>query len=311
LGVLYIVSAEEAAGKTALCAGIAINLLNQGKKVGYFKQQTAGSTKGDAAFMKKISGLEIVANAPDAMKGRDIVLAESSIGPRVSDAKTTLAAVKEMKARVIAVESYTGQDSKYTDIYKWFAESLLGLVINKVPASQLKNVKEKAAARYGARGIKVLGVISENRVMLALTIGELADVVKGKILNNPEKSGELVENYMLGVMVVGSGIGYFARKSNKAAIIHQDRPDMQMAALETPTKCLVLSGSSQAPIYNVMQKANSRGVPLIATDAGTNAIIAGLEEALFKARLNQEKKLSGLGELVKQNLDIKTVVLPN
>jgi hypothetical protein len=261
--------------------------------------------------MKKIPGLENVAKAPDMMKGMDIVVAESSIGPRVSDAKSTLEAVKEMKASVIAVESYTGQDSKYTDIYKWFAASLLGVVINKVPASQLKNVKEKAAARYRAGGIKVLGVIPENRVMLALTIGELADVIKGKILNNPEKSGELVENYMLGVMVVGSGVGYFVRKSNKAAIIHQDRPDMQMAALETPTRCLVLSGSSKAPIYNVMQKASSRGVPLIATDAGTNDIIASLEEALLKARLNQEKKLSGLGELVKQNLDIKSVVLPN
>jgi uncharacterized protein len=305
LGVLYIVSAEEAAGKTALCAGIAINLLNQGKKVGYFKQQTAGRTDGDTAFMKKITGLEIVASASDVMKSRDIVLVESSIGPRVSDAKSALEATKEMKAGVIAVETYTGQDSKYTDIYKWFTGSLLGLVINKVPASQVKRVKEKAA------GIKVLGIIPENRVMLAITVGELADIIKGKILSNPEKAGELVENYMLGAMVVGSGVGYFMRKSNKAAIIRQDRPDMQMAALETPTRCLVLSGSSKAPISNVMHKASSRGVPVIATDVGINDIVAGLDEALLKTRLNQEKKLSGLGELVKQNLDIKAVVLPN
>jgi BioD-like phosphotransacetylase family protein len=313
LGVLYIVSAEEAAGKTALCAGIAINLLNQGKKVGYFKQHTTGSTDGDAAFMKKITGLEIVAGAPDVIKGRDVVLVESSIGPKVSDAKNTLEAVKETKAGVIAMETYTGQDSKYTDIYKWFTGSLLGVVINKVPASQLKNVREKAAARYSAAGIKVLGVIPENRIMLAITIGELADIIKGKILNNPEKAGELVENYMLGAMVVGSGVGYFVRKSNKAAIIRQDRPDMQMAALETPTRCLVLSGSpdKSGPISNVMHKASSRGVPVIAADAGINDIIAGLEEALLKTRLNQDKKLSGLGELVKQNLDIKAVVLPN
>jgi BioD-like phosphotransacetylase family protein len=309
LGVLYIVSAEEAAGKTAVCAGLAINFLNQGKNVGYLKPQAAGkSSDGDIAFMKQALGLEDVVNAPDVIKGRDIVLVESMIGPKVSDAKNTLGAVKEMRARVIAVEAYNGQDSKYTDIYKWFAESLLGVVINKVPVSQMKSVREKAAARFSAAGIKMLGVIPENRVLLAITIGELADIIKGKILNNPEKSGELVENYLLGAMVVGSGVDYFVRKSNKAAIIHQDRADMQMAALETPTKCLVLCGSSQPPIYNVIQKAASRGVPVITTDASTSEIIAGIEEALSKSRLHQEKKLSGLGELVKQNLDIKAVV---
>jgi BioD-like phosphotransacetylase family protein len=309
MGVLYIVSAEEAAGKTAVCAGMAVNFLNQGKNVGYLKPQaTERSSDGDITFMKKVLGLEDVVNAPDLIKGRDIVLVESMIGPKVSDAKNTLGAVKEMKARVIAVEAYSGQDSKYIDIYKWFAESLLGVVLNKVPDSQMKSVRGKATVQFGAAGIKVLGVIPENRVLLAITIGELADLIKGKILNNPEKSGELVENYMLGAMVVGSGVDYFVRKSNKAAIIHQDRPDMQMAALETPTKCLVLSGSSQPPIYNVFQKAASRGVPVIATDASTSEIIAGIEVALSKSRLRQEKKLSGLGELVKQNLDIKAVV---
>jgi dethiobiotin synthetase len=58
LGVLYIVSAEEAAGKTAICAGLAINLLNAGKKVGYLKPRAAekGQADGDIAFMKKVLG---------------------------------------------------------------------------------------------------------------------------------------------------------------------------------------------------------------------------------------------------------------
>jgi uncharacterized protein len=309
LGVLYIVSTEEAAGKTTICAGIALSFLNQGKNIGYLKPQTAAeSPEGDVVFMKRILGLTDVVNAPDVITGRDIVLVESMLGPRVTDAKNTLGAVKEMKAGVIAVEAYTGQDSKNTEVYKWFTGSLLGVVINKVPASQLKSVKEKVAAQFGAAGIKVLGVIPENRIMMTITIGELADKIKGKILNNLEKSGELIENYMLGAMVVGSGVEYFARKSNKAAIIHQDRPDMQLAALETPTKCLVLSGASQPPVYNVMQKAASRGIPVITSDAGTPEIIAGIEEALAKNRLHQDKKLSGLGEFIKRNLDIKAVV---
>lgn len=304
MGVLFIVSIEEAAGKTALCAGLAINFLNGGKTVGYLKPMDAGkSADGDIAFMRKVVGAADVVNASDMIKNRDILLVEGD-----ATSQATYGAVKEMKAKVIAVEAYTGQASKYVDIYKWFDKSLLGLVLNKVPASQLKSVKEKATTEFSAAGIKMLGVIPENRALLAITIGELADIIKGRILNNPEKSGELIENYMLGAMVVGSGVDYFVRKSHKAAIIHQDRPDMQLAALETPTGCLVLSGSNQPPIDNVVQKAKSRGIPVITTESGTPSIIAHLEEALLNTRLRQEKKLSGLGELVKQGLDLKVII---
>jgi BioD-like phosphotransacetylase family protein len=113
---------------------------------------------------------------------------------------------------------------------------------------------------------------------------------------------------MLGAMVVDSGLDYFWRKSNKAAIIRQDRPDMQLAALETPTRCLVLSGNGEAPIYNVLQKAEIRGIPIISTQTETDDIVAIIEDALSKAKLDQENKLPILAEMVKQNLDIKALV---
>jgi BioD-like phosphotransacetylase family protein len=314
VGVLYIVSAEEGAGKTAICAGLAINLLNAGKKVGYLKPSRRvgtekGQADGDIDFMRKVLGLSDVVNAPDIIKGRDIVLVEAGLGQSAGDAmsKATYGAAKEMKAKAIAVEAYSGQASKFTDVYKGFGESLLGVVLNKVPQSQLKRVREEATAQFSKSGIKVLGVVPENRVLLAITVGELAECLQGKILNSAERSGELVENYMLGAMVVDSGLEYFGRKSNKAAVIRQDRPDMQLAALETPTKCLVLSGSSQPPVYNVLYKAESRGIPIITTETTVSDIVTSIENALMKTRFNQEKKLAKLAEIVKQNLDLKAI----
>jgi len=312
LGVLYVVSAEASAGKTAICAGLARNLMNDGKKVGYLKPQVVGKdgSDSDIVFMKQILGLADVVNAPDVVKGRDVVLVEAMLGPKADDAvsKGTYGAAKEMKARVIAVEAYSGEASRFTDVYKGFGENLLGVIINKVPESQVKRVKDEATAQFGAAGINVLALIPENRVLLAITVGELAESVRGKILNNPEKSGELVENFMLGAMVVDSGLDYFGRKNNKAAIVRQDRPDMQLAALETSTKCLVLTGSSEPPAYNVLQKAEAWGIPVITTETEAKDIIASLEDTLMSTRLNQEKKLSKLAEVVKQNLDIKAVV---
>ena len=311
MGVLFIVSVEEAAGKTAVCAGLAINFLNDGKKVGYLKPQASEKSDSDSdiAFMKQTLGLADVVNTADLIKGRDIVLAEGRIGPGADDAasRASYEAAKEMKAKVIAVEVYSGKTSRFLDVYKGFGGNLLGIVVNKVPESQLKRVRDEAKASFESAGIKLLGVIPENRVLLAITIGELAENLQGKILNNTEKSAELVENYMLGAMVVDSGLDYFGRKSRKAAIIRQDRPDMQLAALETSTACLVLSGNNQPPVYNVLYKAQNRSIPIIATSAAISDIVTIIEGTLLKTRLNQTKKLVKLAEVVKQNLDMKAL----
>ncbi len=52
MGVLFIVSAEEGAGKTALCAGLAVNFIKSGKTPGYLK---SGKNDKDVAIMKKVA----------------------------------------------------------------------------------------------------------------------------------------------------------------------------------------------------------------------------------------------------------------
>jgi uncharacterized protein len=153
----------------------------------------------------------------------------------------------------------------------------------------------------------LLGVIPENRVLLAITVGELAESLEGNILNSAGKSAELVENYMLGALVVDSGRDYFGRKSRKAAIIRHERADMQLAALETPTACLILSGSpdKSGPMYNVLYKAENQRIPIIATGAAVSDIVTKIEDTILKTRLNQANKLAKLAELVGRNLDMK------
>ena len=109
---------------------------------------------------------------------------------------------------------------------------------------------------------------------------------------------------MLGAMVVDSGLEYFGRKINKAAVIRLDRPDMQLAALETSTRCLILSGGTATPPYTVLQKAEIKGIPIIATECSTGDVIEFVEESLVNARCNQEKKIPALAEMIKQNVNL-------
>ena len=324
---LCVVSAVEATGKTAICAGLGKFLQGNGKKVGFLKLVSAekNGADSDAAFMKQVLNLpeaveslcplagdvKKIKEAYDkTAKGKDVIIVECRLGYSADDtmSQTSYEIAKVLAARVIVIEAYSGRASRFVEGYKGFGKSLLGVVLNKVPASQLKRVQDEASKQFGAAGINVLGVLPEDRVLFAITVGELADSIQGKILNNAEKSVELVENFMLGAMVVDSGLDYFGRKSNKAAVVRGDRPDMQLAALETSTRCLVLSGSNQPPIYSVLQKAENRGIPIISTVKATSDIVTSIENALSQGKFNQEKKLPKLAEIMKQHLNLKAVL---
>jgi hypothetical protein len=47
-----------------------------------------------------------------------------------------------MQAKTIAVEAWNGNESAFIDVYKGFGDSFAGLVVNKVPKSQLAAASE-------------------------------------------------------------------------------------------------------------------------------------------------------------------------
>lgn len=329
---LYLVASEEGAGKTAIAAGLAKHFLSNGKKVGFLKpifaeQKTEGDT--DAAFMKQVLALpeQIGSLSPliggekrladrirevyiEVAQNKDVVIIEGRCGQSPDDSlsKAAYKIAGALKAKVVAVEGFTHKAStpRFVNSYKGFGENLLGMVLNKVPKSRQKRVCEEITAKFGESELRILGVIPEDRVLFTLSIGELADSIDGEILNNAEKSAELVENIMVQVMVIDSGLEYFGRKANKAAVAKDDRPDMQMAALETLTRCLIISGG-KAPNDYVRLKAQDKGVPIILTGNNINTVVQNIEDALGKARFAQEKKSARLAEILEQNLDFPAI----
>lgn len=320
MATLFIV-AEESAGKTAIAAGIAKRLMGAGKKVGYFRPALSGdwSAPGDAAFMKQVLALPEpgdvlapVTDSPASVKkafsrvaeGKDVVIAEVRCGQTAEDSlsKTAYQLAEALQAKVLFIASYSAPLNNVVQTAKGFGKSLIGVVVNKAPQSRQTRIKEEAAPALKSAGIPLLGVIPEDRTLLAITVAELAEAIKGKIVSNEAKSSELVENIMLGAMYVDSGLEYFSRKANKAVILRNDRPDMQSAALETPTRCLVLSGGGE-PIRYVRNQAERKTVPIITAPGATATIISQIETALANSRFAQEKKLSRLAELLEKNFD--------
>jgi len=316
---LYITSLVKGNGKTALCTGIGRHLLREGKKVGFFKvvlgnqDTTTEGIDSDASFMQRILLLEepveqicpafsdssgppnrVKETFDQVSRGKDVMIVEGAATPEI---------VGALGARVIIIDTATESPADaLIDAGKSFGDSLLGVVLNKVPTSQLEMARSQAPAAFSSKGMNVLAVLPENRALFTLTIGGIAEHIQGEFLNNAEKSEELVENLMLGALTVDTGPLYYERKANKAAILRSERPDMQLAALQTPTRCLVLSGS-RALLPQVMNEAEDKGVPIIQTRDDIATIICNIEDALAKNRFNQENKLPILTGFIEKHFD--------
>jgi BioD-like phosphotransacetylase family protein len=308
-----------------LCAGLGRHLKGAGKKVGFFKPMVADISRPEEAvdtdteFMKRILDLKeplenlcpvIGGNIASEVKkaydrvaeGKDVVIIEGVWRQRPGGRPIEAAyeVVKALDAKVLVVEPYS--EAVSINKYRDFGEYLLGVVVNKVPVSRVEAVREQ----LGGADIDILGVLPEDRLLFSLTVGELAERVGGKILNDAEKSSELVDNFMLGALTVDSGLDYFGRKDNKAVVVRAERPDMQLAALETSTRCLVLSGDAP-PSHPVLKGAKAKGIPIIATGNDVNTTVMNVEQALGRTKFNQAEKLPRLAGIMEPNFDFQAL----
>ena len=330
---LYVTSLAGGAGKTTICAGLAKHYLGDGRNVGFLKpiiadiRSSLEAVDQDAAFIRRILALEepienlcpVISNHSTlanrikeayakVAKGKDLVIVEGvwRQRPGGKPIEACYEIVEALDAKVVFIEQYSAEASheKLIKNYKDFGEYALGVVVNKAPRNRAGSVP--ADSQFSEAGINILGVLPEDRALFTLSVGEIAEKLQGEILNNADNSGELVENFMLGAMTVDSGLEYFNRRDNKAVIIKSERPDMQMAALETSTKCLIINGNT-APIPAVRERAKEKNVPIIITKGNTKATIMDIEKALDKARFNKEKKLTKITEIMENHFNFQAL----
>jgi len=341
---LYVVAWAQGGGKTALCVGIGRHLQSKGKKVGYFKPlllTTAEISLGidkDALFIHQALSLEepveslcpfrfttkaLKAELADegfpgkllqaynaVAKDKDVVLLEGlgELGMDNELLQASCQIVDILDAKVIILLPYSNDSpwERMSFSAGRFAQRLLGIVINRVPQGKMESTRTEVVPMFHREGIKVFGVLPEERLLFGVSVAELAEHLQAKILCCHESSGELVENLMVGVLSVDPGVDYFARKVNKAVITRGERPDIQLAALATSTKCLILSGGT-APFPQVLHWAEDKGTPILLVKEDTLSTVAKIEETFLHARFQQQQKLGKLAEILEQHFDFKAL----
>lgn len=243
--------------------------------------------------------------------GKDLVLVEGTTG-LVEGAIVGLSApevVHLLEARVLLVVRYT-DDLSVVEVplaaRRVFGDAFIGVVFNVIPPVKLGFIDEEVQPYIEEQGVRVLAILPQERVLLSVSIADLAEHLHGQILNNHERGDELVENLMVGAMAVDSAIRYFQRKNNKAVITGGDRTDIQLAALQTSTKCIILTGNLH-PSPLVLGQAEDLGVPLIMVQSDTLTAVEEIERIFGRSRFHQERKIVKFERLLEEHFDYETL----
>lgn len=263
----------------------------------------------DKSFSKGF--VDLIAKAYHRIqKGKDIVILEGAKSVEdgyflgISSDKIC----EKLGARVIMVIKYSPEIVDQILYSKEFlGDYLSGVIINWVPRSQMNYLEELIVPFLIKEGIEVFGYIASDKMLSSVSIKEMSELLGGQIICAEDKVNELVETFMVGAMGQEQALKFFRRKANKAVITGGDRADVQLAALETPTKCLILTGNFQ-PSTIVLGRAEELGVPMILVNFDTLTAVEKVGEIIGHVRFHEIKKIDKIVEVVREYIDINRLL---
>lgn len=296
-----IISGETLTGKTLVALGFSRYLRNKGKQVGYFKPIGEITDDSDAMLMKKVLSLEhdVTSIMPIARTrtsfdeflkiGREELL--SRIHTAYSEVSgdmdymiiegteapwhllhvdlSTPQIAKELDASVICLVNFP--DEKAIDdililkaLFNYYGIEDISVILNIVPPMLKIIINEKIVPYIESKGLKYLGTIYRARELFSPNIREILKALNGEMVVGEEKLDLLIDQFIIGSMAPENALKWFRRAKDKAVITSGDRTDICLAAMETDTNLLILTGGI-GPDIRTLARAREAGVPIMMT----------------------------------------------
>jgi BioD-like phosphotransacetylase family protein len=187
-------------------------------------------------------------------------------------------------------------------VQRYLGDRLLGVLINQIDEPQLDFVQQRIVPFLEKRGIPVLATIMQDPQLSGVTVADLLEHLGGQLIGRQEWLTKLVEHLMIGAMGAETALSHFRRRANKAVFTGGDRSDLQLAALETSTSVLVLTGNIR-PAPAVIDRAEEREVPIILVADDTLTTVERAEHIFGRIRFKQAAKIERFITLLDQRFD--------
>ena len=183
-------------------------------------------------------------------------------------------------------------------------DHLLGVVLNNVPAEQITAVGDEVVPALDRLGLPVYGVLPRSPLLRSVTVEELARRLDAQVLCCRERLDLLVETLSIGAMNVNSAMEFFRRRRNMAVVTGADRTDIQLAALEASTQCLILTGAGE-PLPQLISRAEELEVPLLKVEHDTLTTVEVIESTFGHVRLHESVKATYAFRLVEEHCNFE------
>ena len=193
----------------------------------------------------------------------------------------------------------------YKNILK---DRMAGLILNRVEQQNRSYVEKLVIPFLGNHGITVLGLMPDDATLSAVSVEALSTALGGEVMSAEHKKDMLVHNFVVGAMSVEQACRRFRRRQNKAVITGGDRMDLQVAALETSTSVLILTGGI-SPHPMILSKADEVDVPVIVVQLDTMGTIEKIEQLMGRPRMKEAEKIDRAMVLFRDNVDISPLGL--
>jgi BioD-like phosphotransacetylase family protein len=178
---------------------------------------------------------------------------------------------------------------------------ILGYIFNDVRRQVMQRVQDLAVPILEKNGLRNWGVIPGNVRLTSPTVKEIYENLGGELLAGEDRLDTLVERFLVGAMTPESALSYFRRATNKAVVTGGDRSDIALAALETDTRLLILTGNLY-PSVRVLAKADEQGVPVLLVPYDTYTTIDKVSQISGRIKPGDSKRIELTRELVAENV---------
>jgi uncharacterized protein len=192
-------------------------------------------------------------------------------------------------------------------VKKELGDRLLGVLINDIPSQQIEMAATLLKPFLESHNIPVLGMLPKSSILSSISVRELVLQLKADVLCRGDRLDLMVETLKIGAMNVNAAIAYFRQSHNMAIVTGGDRVDIQLAALEASTQCLILTGRIP-PQPMIINRADDLEIPILSVDLDTLTTVEIIERTFKEVRLHEPIKVEFIRQLMSQHFDTNRLI---
>jgi BioD-like phosphotransacetylase family protein len=204
---------------------------------------------------------------------------------------------------LLSVEALLSAKKQLGDACGGQRQRLIGVVINEVPAEQLEAGNNLLRPFLEQQGIPVLAMLPKSDLLRSVSVQELVKQLNAEVLCRSDRLDLLVESLAIGAMNVNAAVKYFRKRRNKAVVTGGDRVEIQQAALETSTQCLILTGQLPPPTF-ILNRAEELEIPILSVDLDTLTTVEIVDRTFGQVRVHEPLKVECINQLMSEHFDI-------